>query len=383
MIRALPLLLWLFCASQALAAPAVSLRVTQGERLAAIAARHGVSVRELRAANPGVAGPLADGQWLLLPEAARLPSRPVVALMASGYQEIGAIVQEARIEGVYRIVGREFHVGSWQGVPMVAGVVGGNMNNAAIGVTLLLAHFNVRVMGLVGIAGGGGTTRVGDALVATGVLQHDQGNWYDFELPDGREFAGLAWYLRGQPLVADAGRVARLVLFPRPALLERIQRSVRGLQLPQVPADIAAFHGVEPYRPSVLLDGWSASGSQFVTSRQWRDTIERRVALAARQLAVTAPRHLVIDQEDFAAAQAAEEHGVPWFIVRVIVDLAAQRQPQGGVPLDLYDRPEEIPGWMASNEQQSHRRDFDWSYFYRLVAEVLRPAVVELGAEPE
>lgn len=372
----LSVLLWLLICLPAWAATPVSYRAEEGDDWKRIALRHGVSVAALREANPRMAAPQG---WISLPSAARLPDAPLVALMASAYQEISEIVKSAQIESVYRIVGREFHVGTWGGTRIVAGVAGGNMNNAAIGTTLLLDHFNVRTMGFVGIAGGGGSTRIGDVLVASGAVQHDQGNWFDFAVAGDEVFAGLTWQMRGQPILSDAGRVGRLVLLPEPALLARIHRSVAGLQLPQIGAEVAAFHGVEPYRPSVLLDGWSASGSQFITSHHARSTIERRMVVAAQRLGLPPPQHFVVDQEDFAAVQASEEYGVPWFIVRVVVDLAAQKQADSGVPLSLYDRPEEISAWLTVAGQQSHARNFDWSYFYRQVETTLRPIVAELG----
>ncbi|MEJ1963677.1 MAG: hypothetical protein WDO56_19800 [Gammaproteobacteria bacterium] len=185
--------------------------------------------------------------------------------------------------------------------------------------------------------------------------------------------------MRGPPILSDAGRESRLVLVPRADTLARIRRSVEGLELPVIGADVAAFHGVERYRPAVLLDGWSVSGAQFVTSHHARATIERRVALAADRAGLPRPRHFIVDQEDFAAIQAAEEHEVPWFIARVVVDLAAQKHAEAGIPLALYDVPEEIPAWLATHGQQSHARDFDYSYFYRQLTRVLAPIVQELG----
>ncbi|WP_051278572.1 phosphorylase family protein [Solimonas flava] len=373
----LALLLGLSAALPAWAGVPIAYRAADGDSWARIALRHGVSVAALRAANPGLD---AARGWVRLPDAARLPDAPSIALLASAYQEISAIVEDAQIDAVYRIVGREFHVGRWAGANIVAGVAGGNMDNAAIGATVLLQHFNVRALGFVGIAGGGGATRVGDVIVAAAAVQHDQGNWYDFALDGGQTFAGLSWQMRGQPLLSDAGRVARLVLQPDPALLARIGRSVAGLELPPIGDEVAAFHGVAPYRPALWLDGWSASGSQFITSHHARSTIERRMALAAQRLDLPPPPRFVVDQEDFAAVLASEEHGVPWFIVRVVVDLAAQKSAAAGIPLALYDRPEEIPAWLAANGQQSHAKHFDWSYFYRLIALTLRPVVHELGA---
>lgn len=377
-VRSLALfaLLLLGCANAWALVP-VSYRTMSGETWEQIARAHSVTTQALRAANPGVTDVAAE--WLRLPEGAGPPRKPLVALMASGYKEIAGVVETARVGGVYRIVGRELFVGSWNGVDIVAGVAGGNLSNAAIGTTLLFQHFDVRVMGFVGIAGGGGTTRVGDALVASGAVQHDHGNWFDFELPRGEVFAGLTWSTRGPPIVSDAGRVARPVLVPPAELLARIRSSVSDVQLPQIGADIAAFHGVERYRPSVLVDGWSVSGAQFITSHHARATIERRLALTADRAGVPRPRHFIVDQEDFGAVQAAEEHGVPWFIVRVVVDLAAQKNAGVGIPLALYDTPDEIPAWLAKNGQQSHARDFDYSYFYRQIALVLTPIVKELG----
>jgi nucleoside phosphorylase len=354
----------------------VSYRSMSGESWERIAAAHGCTTDTLRAANPGIAEP-ADA-WIRLPAGVDPTRRPAVALMASAYKEIAKVVESAKIGGAYRIVGREFFVGTWNGVPLVAGVAGGNMGNAAIGATILLEHFDVRVMGFVGIAGGGGGARVGDVLIASAAVQNDQGNWYDFQMPRGGVFAGLTWNMRGSPILSDAGRESRLVLVPKPDLLARLRRSVEGLELPEIGADVAAFHGVKPYRPAVLVDGWSASGAQFVTSYHARTTLERRLVLAASRAGLPAPRHFIVDQEDFAAVQAAEEYGVPWFIARVVVDLAAQRHAGAGLPLSLYDTPERISGWLEAHGEQSHSRTFDYSYFYEQIARVAAPIVQEM-----
>lgn len=355
----------------------VSYRTLSGENWDQIAKAHSVTTEALRAANPGVTDVAAG--FLKLPDRAVTPRKPLVALMASGYKEVAGIVETARITGVYRIVGRELHVGTWNGIDIIAGVAGGNLTNAAIGTTLLFQNFDVSVMGFVGIAGGGGTTRIGDALVASGAVQHDHGNWWDFEVAPGQVFAGMTWSMRGPPIITDTGRFARPVLVPPADMLARIQRSVSKVQLPPIGADIASFHGVERYSPSVLVDGWSVSGAQFITSHHARATMERRIALVADLAGVPRPRHFIVDQEDFGAVQAAEEHGVPWFIVRVVVDLAAQKNAGVGIPMSLYDTPDEIPAWLAKNGQESHKKDFDYSYFYRQVALVTAPIVKELG----
>lgn len=378
-------MLWLLLAGvqawiAAWAAVPVSYRPVERESWERIAARHEVGVDALRRANPGIAGTL--GGWIRLPDGARLADGPVVALMASAQAEIAEIVLDARIEAVYRIVGREFHVGTWHGRRIVAGVTGGNMNNAAIGATLLFQHFDVAAMGFVGIAGGSGALRVGDVLVAEAAVQHDQGNWYDFRMPGGDTFAGLTWYPGGQPVLSDEGRASRLVLHPDPDILARIREGLQELELPMIGGEVAAFHGLDRYRPRLRFDGWSASGAQFVTSRHARQAMERRIARAAHDLGMPAPDAFVVDQEDFAAVLAAEQHGVPWFIVRTVVDLAAPREGGADLPLALYDDPAAIPDWLAATGRQSYARDFDWSYFYRQIG-LVAGAIVAALAIPE
>ena len=376
MIRTLIVIL-LLAWSQAVSArsgPAISYRSAAEKNWAEIARGHGISPEELRQENPGQESPGND--WLLLPEDARLPRESVIALMASAKLEISEILKDMTIDGSYRIVGREFVLGSWRGRRIIAGVAGGNMTNAAIGATILNQRFNVSAMGFVGIAGGGGDMRVGDVLIASGALQNDQGTWYDFEAADGGTVAGLAWYMAGQPVLTDAGHDAQLVLFPRPALLACIRESTASIELPLIGAEVAAFHDAAPYRPSIWSDGWSASGSQFMMSFQARETLERRAARAAARLQVPPPPRLIIDQEDFAAVLAAEEHGVPWFVVRTVVDMAAQGRPEKGVPMALYDDPGAIPQWLQEHNALSYGEDFDWSYFYRQIA-IVSGAIVE------
>lgn len=370
---------WLLLVSGLAAAVPVAYRPQPGEGWADIAAKHDVSVAALREANLGQDS--VGENWIRLPAKADLGPAPVLALVGSAQAEVREVVAAAAVERVYRMVGREFYVGTWEGLRIVAGGAGGNMVNAAIGTTVLLQHFPVEVLGFVGIAGGGGEVRVGDVIVASGAVQHDQGNWYDFATEGGEVVAGLSWYMRGQPLLSDAKRESRLVLVPDAALMERFRADVGELDLPLIGAEVAAFHGVERYRPRVIWDGWSTSGSQFVTSYHWREAVAQRVKLAAQQLALPEPTAVLIDQEDYAGVLAAEEHGVPWFIARVVVDLAAQQDAAAGVPMELYHRPEEIRAWLKAQAQDSHGKHFDWSYFYRQIELVLRPMARGLVAE--
>ena len=356
----------------------VSYRPAPDETRAETAARHGVSEAALLAANPS--GADANG-WLRLPPDARLPETPVVALMASAQAEIAEIVRAMQVRSAYRIVGREFQLGEWEGRPVLAAVAGGNQSNAAIGATLLFAHVDVRAMGFVGIAGGGGTMRIGDVLIASGAVQHDNGNWYDFQMAGGGTFAGMTWSPRGgPPVLSDAGRSAPKVLLPSPALSACLQDATAGVELPLIGPEVAAFHHSPPWRPTVHLDGWSASGAQFISSLHFREALERRMAAEAARIGAPPPAAFIVDQEDFGAVLAAEEHDVPWFVVRTVVDMAAQKQGVG-LPLDLYDTPEAIPVWLAAHGEQSYARDFDWSYFYRQIEIVVRPIVRRLSTD--
>ena len=356
----------------------VAYQVQPGDTLQRIAVAHQVTLKALMEANPEIRKPkvITPGQWLRLPGNAVLPRQSFIALLASGQFEIDEILKEIQVHAVYRIVGREFTLGKWGQKSVIVAVAGGGLNNAAIGTSVLLTHFNVSVVGFVGIAGGGHDTLIGDACVASGAVQNDQGNWFDFEFPGGVIAPGLTWYMGGQPVIRDSGTTSELVLFPDAAMFTQIQASLASIELPLVGPEVADFLGVPQYHPSILTDCWSASGNQFVTSERTLLLLDQRIGLAANQLGVTAPRYNIVDEEDFGAIQTAAEYGVPWFIVRVSVDLARQWDPARGVPYDLINDPDAIWGWFFANG--ASYGNFDWNYFYRQIEIVVDPIVAAL-----
>ena len=356
----------------------VAYQVQPGDTLPRIAVAHQVTLKALMDANPEIRKPKAitPGQWLRLPGSAVLPRQRFIGLLASGQFEIDEILKEVQVSAVYRIVGREFTLGKWGQKSVIVAVAGGGLNNAAIGTSILLTHFNVSVVGFVGIAGGGHDTLIGDACVASGAVQNDQGNWFDFEFPGGVIAPGLTWYMGGQPVIRDAGTTSELVLFPDATMFTQIQSSLASVELPLVGPEVADFLGVPQYHPRILTDCWSASGNQFVTSERTLLLLDQRIGLAATQLGVTAPHYNIVDEEDFGAIQTAAEYGVPWFIVRVSVDLARQWDPARGVPYDLINDPDAIWGWFYTNGAPFG--NFDWNYFYRQIEIVVDPIVAAL-----
>jgi nucleoside phosphorylase len=361
-----------------------------GETLHAIAALHHVTVGEIRDANPGItdeAG-LSHSRWVLLPSDARLPDQPVVAIEASSNwtYELKYIYAQTKVKAVYSIAGRQFAFGTYAGHAVVLTSPGGGTTNAAIGTVLTIEHFNVTAVGFVGISGIGDGGEVGDACVASAAVETDQGNWYDFSYPKGDVEPGLAWYDGGQPIIGSSGTVDRLVLVQNAAFHSQIVKSLASLVLPKVSPDISAYMAfitgkpVKSYHPRVLTNCWSASGNQFVTSEGWLRLTEGRSRQAAGSLKIAAPAVEAVDEEDFGAVMTAVEFAKPWFVVRVAVDLARQKNQTVGVPDAFLNNSNPIFGWLESHHQVSYITNYDSMYrniglvTYRIVEGMARPA---------
>ncbi len=390
---AIALLATLSFPSHVLAATPIAFQARPGDTLVTIANFHQVSVSEMMEVNPGISpsAKLTPGQWITLPEDARLPRQPVVAIEASSdwRYELKYIYAQTKVKAVYAITGRQFAFGQYAGRWVVLTPAGGGVTNAAIGTELAVEHFNVAAVGFVGIAGIGHGGRVGDTCVAAAAVQADQGNWYDFSYPEGDVQPGLAWYMGGQPIISATGKTSQLVLVQDASLRKQILKSLNSVTLPTVGQDVADYmtfmtgQTVERYNPQVLTDCWSASGNQFVTSDGWLRLTEQRSQQAAAQVGIPAPSVSVVDEEDFGAIMTAVEFDKPWFVVRVGVDLARQKDPATGVPFDLILQPDEVFGWLFTNEQITFISSYD--DMYRNIGLVTQPIIagMSLPAEPQ
>ncbi len=121
------------------------------------------------AAAPGVRSPRRAG-----PEILRPMTRASVGILAALEQELDAVLAEFDAPRVERIVNRAFHRGRLHGHEAVAVVSGIGKTAVATATTLLVHHFGVERIVLIGVAGRvSESLAVGDVVVATQLLHHD------------------------------------------------------------------------------------------------------------------------------------------------------------------------------------------------------------------
>jgi adenosylhomocysteine nucleosidase len=201
-----------------------------------------------------------------------------VGVLAAMPQELDAVLDDLGPTTTERIAGREFHLGSLDGRPVVAVVAGIGKTAVATSTTLLIHRFGTGSVVLFGAAGRvSETLAVGDVVVATHLVHHD----------------------------LDASPI-----FPR--------YHVPGLGVSRLPTDrpmaVSARRAAEQFiadergGAGVVATGLILSGDQFIQADQLDD-------LRARF-----PDGLAVEMEGAAVAQVCIEASVPFSVVRSISD---------------------------------------------------------------
>lgn len=211
---------------------------------------------------------------------------PIAILSALAEEQMGLLdALEDGSEVVHG--GRSYWCGQLHGQPVVLALSRIGKVAAATTATALIAHFGVRSMLFTGVAGGiAPGVRVGDVVVADGLLQHD---------------------MDASPLFAryEVPLLARSVFATDPALTLQLQRAC-GLAL-----DALTLSGPKPG----LHTGLVVSGDRFVSA-----TAE--VATLVNDLQRAGHRPLAVEMEGAAVAQVCFDYGVPLALVRTISDRA-------------------------------------------------------------
>lgn len=229
-----------------------------------------------------------------------------LALIAAMDEELSALLP--LLDNVHATcqANRTFHQGTLHGTPVVAVQSGIGKVAAATTTALVAAAFAPRALLFTGVAGGlGDGVAVGDAVVATELIQHDMDASPLFprhEVPlTGRSRfpadAGIA------ARVADASAAAFAALADDPgddddgssptAFLARARRSLGLAGVPRV------------HR------GLIASGDRFVCT-----------AAECARLRRELPDALAVEMEGAAAAQVCADFGLPFAVLRVVSDRA-------------------------------------------------------------
>jgi len=200
-----------------------------------------------------------------------------IAIVAALAQELGPLHQALEDARVETHAGREFWLGRLGGHEVVMVLCRIGKVAAAITTTVLAAHYQVRAVLFTGVAGGlGEGVRVGDVVVADGLVQHDMDArplFPRFEVP---------LYGRDR-FEADEALSTLLLQAARQAL----------------PA------GTPVHRGLVL------SGDSFINSHE-----------QVRSLRALFPQALAVEMEGAAVAQVCHDCALPFAIVRTISDRA-------------------------------------------------------------
>jgi adenosylhomocysteine nucleosidase len=217
----------------------------------------------------------------------------VIGIMSALHEELAAVLADMPAEQRVVVAGREFCVGHWQGHAVVAVLSRIGKVAAATTTTVMLERFGVDALVFTGVAGGlGPGVRVGDVVVASGLVQHDMDASPLFprhEVP-----------LYGRALFeADAALSAQLA--------EAAQQVLQSAERHLGPNTLAQFQLSSPK----VHQGLIVSGDRFVST-----TAE------SQALCQALPDALAVEMEGAAVAQVCWDYGVPFAAVRTISDRA-------------------------------------------------------------
>jgi len=217
----------------------------------------------------------------------------VIGIMSAMHEELAAVLADMPDEQRVSVAGRDFWVGRWQGHSVVAVLSRIGKVAAATTATVMLERFGVSALVFTGAAGGlGPGVRVGDVVVASGLVQHDMDASPLFprhEVP-----------LYGRAIFeTDAALSAQLADAAQKVLLE-VDRYLG-------PDTLAQFELGSPQMHRGLI----VSGDRFVST-----TAESQALHGAL------PDALAVEMEGAAVAQVCSDYGVPFTAVRTISDRA-------------------------------------------------------------
>jgi adenosylhomocysteine nucleosidase len=217
-----------------------------------------------------------------------LPTTPAPIAILSALAEEQAGVLDALVDRREVVHGgRSYWCGQLCGQPVVLALSRIGKVAAATTATALINHFGVRAMLFTGVAGGlAAGVRVGDVVVADGLLQHD---------------------MDASPLFAryEVPLLGRSVFVTDVALTQQLQRAC-ALAL-----DDLVLAGRRP----AVHTGLVVSGDRFVSGTAEAATLVDDLQRAGHQ-------PLAVEMEGAAVAQVCFDYGVPLALVRAVSDRA-------------------------------------------------------------
>lgn len=229
---------------------------------------------------------------------------PTVAVVTAFPAELEPFLAQIAIEDTVPINGRTFRLGTLAGVPVVIGMTGIGLVNAAATASALLD--TVAVDGLIMSGVAGSPLRIGDVVVPA------------------------AWELADDPpYAADTAWLARARALERAGEL----RFAQCTEIPARPSDEVCV----AHRPVLAVGGTGRSADPFGNmafrcSDGAGDVFGCELAAQSRRVATGSSRTrdqlLAVDQETAAVAREAAARGIPFIAFRAVSD-------GEGDPLDL------------------------------------------------
>lgn len=225
------------------------------------------------------------------------PDAAPLAIVAAMREELRALLDAMPDERKVLRAGRAFYRGHLEGREVMVVLSGIGKVAAATTTTLAIEAFGAREVLFTGVAGGVGEgVRVGDAVVADALVQHDMDAsplFPRYEVP----LAGRAAFPADPSMSRRLAGAAQAVLADASALIGREHLAPFGIEAPR------------------LHRGLVASGDRFVSTAQ-----ESRALCAALQAAGHRP--LAVEMEGAALAQVCHDFGVPFAVLRTVSDRA-------------------------------------------------------------
>ncbi len=211
-----------------------------------------------------------------------------IAIVSAMHEELRALLPLLQGSHVERRAGRECHLGRLDGRDVLLVLSGIGKVAAAITTAVLLDGMGVRTVLLTGVAGGlAADVRVGDVVIARGLLQHDMDASplfprYEVPLTGRSRFAA-------DTAVCDALTIGseRVLGSPHPALARL------GIGRPR------------------LHSGLVISGDSFVAT-----------AAQSQSLRAALPDALAVEMEGAAVAQVCADFARPFGVLRTVSDRA-------------------------------------------------------------
>jgi adenosylhomocysteine nucleosidase len=217
----------------------------------------------------------------------------VIGIMSALHEELSAVLADMPEEQRVAVAGRDFWRGHWQGHAVVAVLSRVGKVAAATTAAVMLERFGVDALVFTGAAGGlGPGVRVGDVVVATGLIQHDMD-------------ASPLFPRHEVPLYGRALFEADTALSLQ--LTEAAQQVLQAAERHLGPDTLAQFQLSSPK----VHQGLIVSGDRFVST-----------SAESQALRESLPEALAVEMEGAAVAQVCLDYGVPFAAVRTISDRA-------------------------------------------------------------